>query len=78
MKLYNQEFAQIIYSQDVANGFNVNGKLEFQQRKPLFNATDFSIIKSNDLYSSNNPLNPADFLNAGFLNAGFIKHSFHK
>ncbi len=73
MKLYNQEFVQINYSQDVANGFNVNGKLEFQQRKPLYNATDFSIIKSNDLYSSNNPLNPADF-----VNTGFTKHSLGK
>jgi Family of unknown function (DUF5686)/CarboxypepD_reg-like domain len=66
MKLYNLEFAQINYSQDIANGINLNGKLEYQQRKPLYNNTDFSIMKSSDLYSSNNPTNEFDFVNAGF------------
>ena len=38
----------------------MNGKLAFENRKPLYNTTDFSIIKSDDLYSSNNPLNPTN------------------
>lgn len=66
MKLYNLEFAAISYSQNVANGVNLNGKIEYQQRKPLFNNTDFSYFNKNDLYSSNNPLAPADFTSPVF------------
>ena len=66
MKLYNLEFAAISYSQNVANGVNLNGKIEYQQRKPLFNNTDFSYFNKNDLYSSNNPLAPADFTSSAF------------
>ena len=66
MKLYNLEFAAISYSQNVANGVNLNGKIEYQQRKPLFNNTDFSYFNKNDLYSSNNPLVPADFTSSAF------------
>ena len=73
IKLYNLEFASIMYSQDVANGINLNGRLEFEQRKPLFNTTDYTFIKSDDLYSSNNPLDPNDY-----VNPGFEKHSLAK
>ena len=66
MKLYNKEFLLIIYDQDVANGLNLEGKLEYSQRKPLFNTTDYSYFKSTDLFSSNNPLDPNDFATAGF------------
>jgi hypothetical protein len=66
MKLYNKEFLQITYSQDIANGLNLSAKLEYSQRKPLFNTTDYSYFKRNDLFSSNNPLDPTDFINAGF------------
>lgn len=66
MKLYNLEFAQISYGQDVANGLTINGKLEYQQRKPLFNTTDYSFTKNHDLYTSNNPLLPNEYVNPGF------------
>nr|WP_315233246.1 DUF5686 and carboxypeptidase regulatory-like domain-containing protein [uncultured Flavobacterium sp.] len=66
MKLYNLEFATIGYSQDIANGVNLNGKIEYQQRKPLFNNTDFSFFNKNDLYTSNNPLAPDDFTTPAF------------
>lgn len=73
MKLYNLEFAAIGYSQDIANGVNLNGKIEYQQRKPLFNTTDFSFFKKEDLYSSNNPINPNDFINAGIEKHSLVK-----
>ena len=66
MKLYNLESAAIGYSQDITNGVNVNGKIEYQQRKPLFNNTDFSYFNKNDLYTSNNPLTPTDFTTPAF------------
>jgi hypothetical protein len=66
MKLYNLEFAQINYSQDIANGINLNARVGYEQRKPLFNTTDYSFFKRDDLYSSNNPLAPNDFETPGF------------
>lgn len=66
MKLYNLEFAQINYTQDVANGINLNAKIAYEQRKPLFNTTDYSFFKQDDIYSSNNPLAPNDFTTPAF------------
>ncbi|MFZ0598405.1 MAG: DUF5686 family protein, partial [Flavobacterium sp.] len=66
MKLYNLEFAQINYSQNVLNGVNLIGKVAYEQRKPLFNTTDYSFFKRDDLYSSNNPLAPNDFTTPAF------------
>ncbi|MFV8270424.1 DUF5686 and carboxypeptidase regulatory-like domain-containing protein [Flavobacterium sp. GT2N3] len=66
MKLYNLESAAIGYSQDVANGVNLNGKIDYQQRKPLFNNTAFSYFNKDDLYTSNNPLAPDDFNTPAF------------
>ena len=34
----------------------MNTKLAYENRKPLFNTTDYTFIKSSDVYSSNNPL----------------------
>jgi hypothetical protein len=73
MKLYNVEFAQIGYSQDIANGVNLNGKMEYQQRKPLFNTTDFSYFNKEDSYSSNNPLAPNDFVTPAFEKHNLMK-----
>lgn len=75
MKLYNLEFAEIKYSQDIANGINLNSKLEYLQRKPLFNTTDYSYFKRQDIYSSNNPTNEFDFVNAGFDKHNLMKFS---
>ncbi|MEG2100621.1 MAG: DUF5686 and carboxypeptidase regulatory-like domain-containing protein [Flavobacterium sp.] len=66
MKLYNLEFAQINYGQDVANGINLNAKIGYEQRKPLFNTTDYSFFKRDDIYTSNNPLAPNDFITPAF------------
>jgi hypothetical protein len=66
MKLYNKEFAGATYGQDVGNNFYLRGTLEYQQRKPLFNSSEYLFIKSDDAYSSNNPLLPNDNLTAIF------------
>ncbi|WP_348798980.1 DUF5686 and carboxypeptidase regulatory-like domain-containing protein [Flavobacterium adhaerens] len=66
MKLYNLEFAEIEFAQDIANGVHFNGKINFEERKPLFNTSDFSFFKRDDVFSSNNPLDPNDYINPGF------------
>ena len=60
MKLYNKEFLRVQYNQDIANGVNLRGKLEFSQRKPLFNNSDYSLFNKDQLYTSNNPIAPND------------------
>ncbi len=66
MKLYNLEFAKISYGQEVGNGIFMNGKIEYQQRKPLFNNTDHAQNNNGNIYTSNNPFAPNDYVNAGF------------
>ncbi|WP_396167655.1 DUF5686 and carboxypeptidase regulatory-like domain-containing protein [Flavobacterium sp.] len=66
MKLYNKEFAGAAYGQDVGNNFYLRGTVEYQQRKPLFNTTTQTFIKSDDVYSSNNPLLPDDYVTPAF------------
>lgn len=66
MKIYNLEFLKLEYGKDIANGVYLNGKIIFEQRKPLFNTTDFSFFNKEDIFSSNNPLNPNDYNNPAF------------
>ena len=73
MKVYNLEFAQLAYYQNIANGITLNGKVAYEQRKPLFNTTDYSFFNKDDLYSSNNPLAPNDFINSPFEKHHLVK-----
>lgn len=73
MKLYNLEFAQINYVQNILNGVNLNAKIAYEQRKPLFNTTDYSFFKRDDIYFSNNPLAPNDFTTPAFTQHHLFK-----
>ncbi|WP_163398988.1 DUF5686 and carboxypeptidase regulatory-like domain-containing protein [Flavobacterium fluviatile] len=73
MKLYNLEFAQINYGQDIANGVNLTGQIGYEQRKPLLNTTDYSFFKKDDFYTSNNPLAPNDYTASAFQTHHFFK-----
>lgn len=68
LKIYEKEFANIRYSQEIGNGVYFASSLEFANRKPLFNTDDFSFARAskNPPYTSNNPLDPTDFNNAAF------------
>jgi hypothetical protein len=66
LKLYQKEFAGVTYGQNVGNAIFLRGTLEYQERKPLFNTTNQTFIKTEDLYSSNNPLLPEDYLTPAF------------
>ncbi|TGD56780.1 DUF5686 and carboxypeptidase regulatory-like domain-containing protein [Flavobacterium humi] len=73
MKMFDKSFARIGYSQEVINGFSVFANVEYSQRKPLFNTTDFSIVKSDDLYTSNNPLLPFDEMTPAIVKHNLVK-----
>lgn len=58
MKLYNKEFLNIGYAQSIYNGIFATSSLLFEQRKPLFNNTNYVLVARNRNYTSNNPLQP--------------------
>ena len=60
MKLYEKNFIASNFSREIFNGLDMSLGLEYSERKPLFNTTDYAVIKSEDQYSSNHPLLPLD------------------
>jgi len=61
LKAYDRRFAEIGYSEELFNGFQFYANLGYSKRQPLFNTTDYVLIKNDVDYTSNNPLAPADF-----------------
>ena len=73
-KFYDKTFANIFYSQEIVNGIYLFTDLGYEQRKPVFNTTDYvTVDDKDDRYTSNNPLNPDDF-----ENAAIDKHNLFK
>lgn len=67
LKLYEKEFAEIAYEQEIFNGFKLSSEIAFEQRSPLFNTTDQSWVNRDGVnYTSNNPLQPQDFNSTPF------------
>jgi len=68
IKIYEKEFIRVGYSEEVRNGVYFSSSLEYANRKPLFNTTDYSFARQdrNDPYTSNNPLEPDNFTSSVF------------
>ncbi len=77
MKLYEKNFATINYGSEIFNGFYLNATVDYSERKPLFNTTNYATIKSSDLYSSNHPLLPTDFVNPIIEKHNLVKTSLN-
>jgi hypothetical protein len=60
MKVYEKNFIATNFSREIFNGLDMSFGLEYAERKPLFNTTDYALIKSEDQYTSNHPLLPLD------------------
>lgn len=73
MKLYEKNFVKTSYQQEVTNGLYVWSSIEYSERKPLFNNTDYVMIKKDKEYTSNNPLNPEDYANAAIEKHNLVK-----
>ena len=69
IKIYEKEFAKISYSEEIKNGIYFSSSLEFANRKPLFNTSNYSFARQSktDPYTSNNPLDPTNYTTAVFL-----------
>lgn len=75
MKLYNKEFAEISYGREVTNGIYVSGKMLYENRHALFNNTDYTFIKNDDAYFSNDPLQPFNYTSTPFEKHHIMKAS---
>ncbi|TCK64688.1 carboxypeptidase-like protein [Winogradskyella wandonensis] len=74
MKLYERQFIQAGYSEELFNGFRINSNLSYERRNALFNTTDQTFYPdSNKPYTSNNPLNETAFGIAPFENHNIFK-----
>ncbi len=68
IKIYEKEFVRIGYSEEIRNGVYFSSSLEYANRKPLFNTTNYSFARQSrsDPYTSNNPLEPNNFTSSVF------------
>jgi hypothetical protein len=73
MKLYEKNFASAFFGREVVNGFYMNANVEYSERKPLYNTTNYTIIKNTDAYTSNNPLSPFDETSASIEKHNLVK-----
>ncbi len=59
IKLYEKRFLELSHSSEIKNGLFLKAALEYGDRLPLMNKTNFSFVnKTNSTYTSNDPLFP--------------------
>lgn len=74
LKNYELNFVRVNYSQELINGLFLQANVGYENRQPLFNNTDYVILPNDDVdYTSNNPLDPTDFSNAGLEEHDIVK-----
>lgn len=69
LKIFEKEFANIGYSEEIKNGVYFSSSLEYANRKPLFNTSNYSFARQSKTgpYTSNNPLDLVNYTNAAFI-----------
>ncbi len=70
MKLYERNFINACFKREILNGLTLDAGIAYSERKPVFNTTDFVIIKKDKEFTSNNPLLPEDE-----ITPAIIKHN---
>ena len=74
LKIYDKQFVQLNYSEELFNGFRLFSDLSYERRNALFNTTDQTFYpKNNKSYTSNNPLDENAFGIAPFENHNILK-----
>ncbi len=66
MKLYEKNYVSANLNQEIVNGIYLGINAEYAEKKPLWNTTDQSSVKSSNTYTSNNPLAPNDYSTSAF------------
>jgi len=73
-KFYDLTYARAAYSQELFNGLRLFTNIGYERRKALFNNTDYVLInQSDDVYTSNNPLDETAFNVAPFSTHNIMK-----
>lgn len=73
-KFYDKSYATISGRQEIVNGVRLSAGISYQNRKPLFNRSDYVILNRDDItYSSNNPLAPNDYDTPAFEQNSIFK-----
>lgn len=75
LKLYDKSFVQAKYTQELWNGVYWNAALEYAERKPLFNTTNYVVVNTKDTYFSNNPLAPLNTVTPAIVKHNIVKFS---
>ena len=74
LKNYELNFVRLTYSEELFNGFRIRANVGYESRKPLFNNTGYVTVPNDAVdYTSNNPLDPADFDNAAIEEHDIVK-----
>lgn len=73
MKLYEKNYVAATLSTQIKNGVNFYAGIDYSERKPLFNTSYNYFIKSNDNFSSNNPLDLSNFAMAAIDKHNLVK-----
>ncbi len=61
-KYYDKIYGNILFANEILNGFRLQGSLNYEKRFPLINTTDYKTINKKDkIYTSNDPLNPNNY-----------------
>ena len=77
MKLFENRFIEARYGQELFNGFRVGTSISFENRRALFNSSDYTTLNQDDKsYTSNNPKDALNFVSAPFENHNLLKFKF--
>ncbi len=60
IKLFDKSFGRLAYQRELTNGVFFKGYLEYAQRNPLKNTSEYSFLKKDRMYEPNDPLFPND------------------
>ena len=66
MKLYEKNYVSANLNQEIVNGIYLGINAEYAEKRPLWNTTDQTTVKSSNEYTSNNPLAPNDNITPAF------------
>ena len=77
IKLFENRFIETRYGQELFNGFRIGTSISFENRRALFNSTDYATLNQDDKsYTSNNPKDALNFVSAPFENHNLLKFKF--
>jgi uncharacterized protein DUF5686/carboxypeptidase-like protein len=75
-KFYDKTFANVSFAKEVLNGVRVFSSIAYENRKPVFNTTDYvTLNKKNEIYTSNNPLETSNYTTSVFEKNEIYKFS---